>query len=119
MSTIHAHVARIPDELVAALLRLAGETGVSLSSVLLAAHATVLAALSGERTVATGYVVMNGRHPLPCRMSTEPRSWRAMLREAYRAEQEVQSRARASAGPGREPGLTGPWLETVFDPTAS
>src|SRR6266545_7694196 len=41
------HTARIPDELVAALRRLADELAVSLSSVLLAAHAKVLSALSG------------------------------------------------------------------------
>ncbi len=50
------HEAKIPDDLIATLRRLADELGVPLSSVLLAAHAKVLAALSGEREVATGYV---------------------------------------------------------------
>ncbi|MCA1676829.1 MAG: hypothetical protein LC799_33190, partial [Actinobacteria bacterium] len=40
--------------------RLADELAVPLSSVLLAAHAKVLAALSGEREVATGYVAADG-----------------------------------------------------------
>ena len=40
----------------AALRRLADELALPLGSVLLAAHAKVLAALSGEREVATGYV---------------------------------------------------------------
>ena len=53
---IAEHEAPIPDDLVAALRRLADELAVPLSSVLLAAHAKVLAALSGEREVATGYV---------------------------------------------------------------
>ena len=51
----------ISDDLVATLRRLADELAVSLSSVLLAAHAKVLAALSGEREVVTGYVAVDGR----------------------------------------------------------
>src|ERR1700745_2560298 len=58
------HEARIPDELEAALHRLANELGVPLSSVLLAAHAKVLGALSGEREVCTGYAQEVGC-PLP------------------------------------------------------
>ena len=54
------HEATIPDDLVAALRRLADDLAVPLSSVLLAAHAKVLAALSGEREVATGYVAAEG-----------------------------------------------------------
>src|SRR2546427_8468419 len=83
------HEARIPDELVTALRRLANELAVPLSSVLLTAHAKVLGALSGEREVSTGYVVVDGSPPLPCRMSTEPRSWRALLLEAHRAGVEL------------------------------
>ena len=40
-----------PDDVAAALQRLADDLGVPLSAVLLAAHAKVLAALSGEREV--------------------------------------------------------------------
>ena len=40
--------AKIPDDLIATLRRLADELGVTASSVLLAAHAKVLAALSGN-----------------------------------------------------------------------
>lgn len=50
------HEAPIPDGVVAALGRLAEDLAVPLDSVLLAAHAKVLAALSGEHEVATGYV---------------------------------------------------------------
>ena len=42
------HEATIPGELVAALRRLADELAVPLGSVLLAAHAKVLAVLTGE-----------------------------------------------------------------------
>ena len=48
-----------------------------LDSVVLAAHAKVLAALSGEQDVMTGYVTGPGGRPLPCRLTTEPGSWRA------------------------------------------
>src|SRR5215210_2290515 len=51
-----AHEAAIPDDLVARLHRLSKELDLPLSSVLLAAHAKVLSALTGEHEVATGYV---------------------------------------------------------------
>ena len=50
------HEATIPEKLVAALHRLANELAVPLSSVLLAAHAKVLGALSGENEVCAGCV---------------------------------------------------------------
>ena len=58
---VAVHDAEIPEDLMAALRRLADELGVPLSSVLLAAHAKVLSALSGERQVATGYIGGTGR----------------------------------------------------------
>jgi amino acid adenylation domain-containing protein len=113
------HDTRIPGELVAALRRLADELAVPLSTVLLTAHAKVLDALSGEREVSTGYVVMKGRSPLLCRMTTEPRSWRAMLLETRRAELELLAHADFPIEDlRRELRLTKPLFETVFDPTA-
>src|SRR6266446_3334603 len=113
------HEATIPDELMAALRRLADELAVPLSSVLLTAHAKVLGALSGEREVSTGYTVMQGRPPLLCRMTTEPHSWRAMLLETDRAESELLSHADVPIDDLRcELGLTKPMFETVFNPTA-
>src|SRR5213594_609434 len=96
------HEVRIPDELMAALRRLADELAVPLSSVLLAAHAKVLGALSGEREVCTGYAVTGGS-PLPCRVLIKPDSWRALVLESHRAERELGS----TAAP----------FETVFDST--
>ncbi len=108
------HEAKIPDELVAALRRLA----VPLSSVLLAAHAKVLAALSGEREVTTGYVVEGGR-ALPCRLTTAPDTWRTVLLEAQRAEAQLLSHQDFPVDElRRDLGLTEPSFETVFDPTA-
>jgi amino acid adenylation domain-containing protein len=112
------HQAPIPDDLVAALRRLADELGVSLSSVLLAAHAKVLAALSGEREVVTGYVAVEGGQPLPCRLTTEPDSWRALVLETRGVESELLSHKYFPVDDlRRELGLTEPSFETVFDPT--
>src|SRR3989454_11325962 len=83
--------AKICNEVVAALRRLADELAVPLSSVLLTAHAKVLGALSGEREVSIGYAAVEGSPSLPCRMTTEPHSWRAGLLETHRAESELRS----------------------------
>jgi amino acid adenylation domain-containing protein len=112
------HKTRIPDDLVPALRRLANEMGVPFSSVLLTAHAKVLAALSGEREVWTGYTVP-GSSPLPCRVTTAPRSWRGILQEIHRAELELLAHADFPVDDlRRELGVTTPLFETVFDPAA-
>jgi len=112
--------ARIPGELVAALRRLADELAVPLSSVLLTAHAKVLGALSGEREVSTGYAAVDGSPPLPCRMTTEPHSWRAVLLETHRAESELLSHEDFPVDDLRlELGVTKLLFETVFDVTAN
>lgn len=95
------HEMRIPDELMAALRQLANDLAVPLSSVLLAAHAKVLGALSSEREVCAGYAMAAGP-PLPCRLSIKPDSWRLLVRESHRAEREL--------------GPIGPPFETVFNP---
>jgi amino acid adenylation domain-containing protein len=111
------HEATIPDDLVAALRRLADELAVPLSSVLLAAHAKVLAALSGECEVATGYVPAEGGQPLPCRLTTAPDSWRTLLLDTHRVESELLSYKDFPVDDlRRELGLTAPSFETVFDP---
>ena len=112
------HEAKIPDDLVAALRRLADELDVPLSSVLLAAHAKVLAALSGERHVTTGYIGGTGLRPLPCRLTTEAESWRELLLDTHRIEAQLLSHADFPLDElRRELGVTGPAFETVFDPT--
>jgi amino acid adenylation domain-containing protein len=114
------HEAAIPGDLVAALRRLADELAVPLSSVLLAAHARVLAALSGEREISTGYVATESGKLLLCRLTTAPTSWRALLLNTYRVEAELLSHRDFPVDDlRRELGLTGPLFETVFDPTGS
>src|SRR5213083_765062 len=113
------HEAKICNEVVAALRRLANELAVPLSTVLLTAHAKVLGALSGEREVSTGYAAMQGRSPLLCRMTTEPHSWRAMLLEAHRAESELLAHKDFPVDDlRRELGLIKPLFETMFALTA-
>ena len=95
----------------------AAEVGVPLSSVLLAAHARVLAVLSGEAEVVTGYVAAPGGVPLPCRLGTGSGSWRALLVEAGRAERELLAHQGFPVGDLLgELGVAGPAFEVVFDP---
>jgi len=112
------HEAKVPDDLVATLRRLAYELDVPLSSVLLAAHAKVLAALSGEREVATGYVCRQGGQPLLCRLTTEPDSWRTLLLVTHRAESDLLAHSDYPVDDlRRDLGLTEAPFETVLDPT--
>jgi amino acid adenylation domain-containing protein len=112
------HETKIPDDLMTAVRRLADELAVTVSSVLLAAHAKVLATLSGERDVATGYVGRQGDQPLLCRLTTEPNSWRTLLLAASRAESELLAHSDFPVDDlRRDLGLTEPSFETVFDPT--
>ncbi|WP_433276626.1 non-ribosomal peptide synthetase [Pseudonocardia xinjiangensis] len=109
--------APLPDALVTAVHRLADDLAVPFSSVLLAAHATVLAALSGEQEVTTGYLTAGGR-TLPCRLTTESNSWRALLTDVRRVESELVSHQEFPVEDlRRELGVAGPSFETVLDPT--
>jgi non-ribosomal peptide synthetase component F len=112
------HEAKIPDDLIATLRRLAAELEITATSVLLAAHAKVLAALSGERDVATGYVAQQGGRPLLCRLTTEPDSWRTLLLTTRQAESELLAHADFPVDDlRRDLGLTEAFFETVLDPT--
>ncbi|MET9661942.1 amino acid adenylation domain-containing protein [Streptomyces sp. NPDC006510] len=111
------HEAPIPDDVVAALGRLAKDLAVPLDSVLLAAHAKVIAALSGDHEVATGYVTAEGGRPLPCRLTTEPDSWRTLLLDAHRVASDLLSHKDFPVDELRcELGLAEPSFEAVLDP---
>jgi amino acid adenylation domain-containing protein len=111
------HESAIPDEIGSAARRLADDIGMPLSSVLLAAHAKVLAALSGEREVVTGYLAAGGARPLPCRIATGAGSWRTLLLDARRAEAELLSHKDFPVEDlRRELGVRHPPFETVLDP---
>lgn len=112
------HAVPIPDDLLAAARRRAAELRVPLSTLLLVAHAKVLAALSGERAVSTGYVA--GGRPLPCRLPTASATWNGMLRDVHTVESRLLRHADAPVPDlRREPGVAGPLFETVFDPTGT
>jgi amino acid adenylation domain-containing protein len=113
------HEAAIPGDLAAALRRRADELAIPFRTVLLAAHARVLAVLSGEPEVVTGYAAADGP-PLPCRLPAGPGSWRALLYRTYRAESQLLPHRDFAVGDlQRELGLAGPLFETVFDPAAA
>ncbi|WP_432082292.1 non-ribosomal peptide synthetase [Streptomyces sp. WAC 04229] len=114
------HVATVPDNVMDALRRLAKDLTVPLGSVLLAAHAKVLAALSGEHDVISGYVPDEGSSALPCRLTTAPKSWRELLVGTQRAVSELLSHKDFPVEElVRELNLTEPSVETVFDPRAA
>jgi amino acid adenylation domain-containing protein len=102
------HVETAPADLVTRLRELAGELAVPLNSVLLAAHAKVLAALSGEPEVVTGYGAGDAGAALPCRLTTDPHSWRTLVLETHRLQSELLSGGAV---------ITDLTFETVFDPT--
>ncbi|WP_455359484.1 non-ribosomal peptide synthetase [Streptomyces sp. SYSU K21746] len=110
------HETAIPDSLVTALRRLADEQGVPLSSVLLAAHAKVLAALCGEQAVVSGCVAAAGAPPLPCRLTTAAGTWRELLVDTHRDASELLAHRGCPPADVREPGATGVRPEAVFDP---
>src|SRR3954465_7368111 len=94
----------------------AGEPDVSSGAVLLAAHAVVLAALSEERDVVTGYVAARGR-VLPCRLTPDPGPWRSVVGEAARAEHDLLTHADVEVEDlRRRLGVAGPSFTTMFDP---
>jgi amino acid adenylation domain-containing protein len=93
----------------------------------LAAHAKVLATLSGERDVVTGYAAVAGGRPLPCPLTThsatarsataQSATWRSLLLDAARIEADVLRHRRFPIDElRRELGVAGPAFETVFDP---
>ncbi|WP_448619634.1 non-ribosomal peptide synthetase [Geodermatophilus sp. URMC 65] len=108
----------LSDATVVALRRLADRLAVPLGSVLLAAHARVLAALTGEADVVTGYVAGDGGTPLPCRVRVDVGSWRTLVRAAASTEAGLLAHRHADLSALRgELGTSGPSSEAVFDPT--
>ncbi|MFJ9482031.1 amino acid adenylation domain-containing protein [Streptomyces mirabilis] len=111
------HETTVPEDVAGPLRGLAQDLAVPLDSVLLAALAKVLAALSGEREVVSGYVPADGGRPLPCRLTTEPPTWRTLLLNAHRAASELLAHQDFPVDDlRRELGLTEPPFEAVFDP---
>ncbi|MGW5124072.1 non-ribosomal peptide synthetase [Streptomyces sp. NPDC004069] len=111
------HEQTVPAATARAVRALAAELGVPSRAVLLAAHAKVLAALSGEPDVVTGWVTGPGAVPLPCRLAVAPASWRRLALDAHRATADLLAHRDFPVDElRRELGLPGPSFETVFDP---
>ena len=108
------YLAPIPDDVWDTL---AVELAVPLGTALLAAHAAVLAALSGETEVTTGYLADPDAGPLPCRLTTRPHTWRELLAQAERAEAELLAHRHVDvAALAAELGRPVPAGEVAFDP---
>jgi amino acid adenylation domain-containing protein len=109
--------AAIPADLATTLRGLAAELSVPLSSVVLAAHAKVIAALTGEQQVTAGYATGPGGPVLPCVLAVGPGSWRSLLLAASRSETALLAHRDFNLAALRcELDLTGPRSETVLDP---
>jgi amino acid adenylation domain-containing protein len=113
------HTATIPGESLTATRQLAADLDVPVHAVALAAHATVLSALSGDGDAATGYPAVEGGRPLPCRVTIRPGSWRELILDSARAEADLQAhRDFPVEALRRELGLSEPPFETVLDTRA-
>jgi amino acid adenylation domain-containing protein len=111
------HEARIPEELVSALRRVAHDLALPLSSVLLTAQAKVLAVLSGECDVTAGYAV-KANSPLPFHVTIGRGSWREVLLETAREESRLLSHGDVPADDGGHVlGLITPSFEALFERT--
>ncbi|MFD9977603.1 non-ribosomal peptide synthetase, partial [Streptomyces sp. NPDC059017] len=111
------HMARVPDEVAQGLRRLAEELGVPVTSLVLAAHAYVLAVLSGEDEAVTGFVPAPGAPALPHRVATDVPSWRALVRDTHDAVTRiVEYRDFPVEDLRRRMAIAGPVTEAEFDP---
>ncbi|MGW1540001.1 non-ribosomal peptide synthetase [Streptomyces sp. NPDC002309] len=111
------HVTPVPADVTAALELRARELGVPLTAVFLAAHVKVLAALSGDPVVRTGYAAPGDSETRAVRVAVGPGTWRRLLLDAHEAETRLLS-ARSGTGVGAPP-LTGGAHrpDAVFDPS--
>lgn len=116
----------VPADLDRALTARADELEAASAILLLAAHARVVAGLSGEDEVVVGLVDDGDpRCSVPCRIDTGVASWRALLADVARREAEVRRRALVRpdvlAALRHEADPLVPWSETALDvagPTA-
>jgi non-ribosomal peptide synthetase component F len=114
---VAVYQAPLPGEVLAGVRRLAGGLAMLPSSVLLAAHAKVLAVLSGERDVVTGYVTEAGAQPLACRLTTAAGTWRGLLWDVAQVESDMIRHRNVAVEELRgEPGVAEPVFGTEFEP---
>lgn len=108
----------VPDDLQDSLNRIAASQAVAPGTVLLAAHVKVLAALSGENDVTTGYVADPGTAPVACRVAVPDATWRALLDATAAAESDLPPHHAFPVAELRDqPGMARPAYETEVDAT--
>ncbi|MGI9422299.1 MAG: amino acid adenylation domain-containing protein [Hyphomicrobiaceae bacterium] len=81
----------VSDELATALRDYSQAVAIPVQTLFLAAHARVLAALSGELEVTAAYLVDESTRPLPCRLNVEHGSWQTFVMDVDRRERELLS----------------------------
>ncbi len=111
-----------------ALKRLASSAGVPIRTVLMAAHVRVMAMLTGQTDIITG-LVANGRpqtvdgerllglflNTLPLRLQLEGGSWKELVRQTFKAEQELLPYRRAPLSEIQQWSSGRALFETTFD----
>ncbi|WP_046733563.1 non-ribosomal peptide synthetase [Streptomyces humi] len=111
------HETPVPDDVTAAVRALAGHRELPVDTLVSAALLKVLAVLSGEPEVVTGYGGGTLAEPLPCRTSVPAGSWHALLTAARSAETELLAHRDFPVEKlRRELGLTEPSYEIVSGP---
>jgi len=119
---------QVSEREVAGLKRLAQSAGVPLKSVLLAAHQRVLAFLYGQNDVITG-LISNGRpeeidgekivglflNTLPLRQELSGGTWADLVKQSFRAEQELVPHRRFPLSEIQKQCGGHPPFETAFD----
>ncbi|WP_281690699.1 amino acid adenylation domain-containing protein [Pseudonocardia thermophila] len=114
-SGIGEHVEPVPGDLAATL---------ATPGALVAAHAVVLAALSGEREITTGYLPAADAEPLPLRLTVGSGAGRATWQELVDAAAEAAERSAMYAdfpvdALAVQLGRSGPLFEIELDPFGS
>ncbi|MDL5158360.1 non-ribosomal peptide synthetase [Actinomycetospora termitidis] len=119
-----SHVEPVPADLAAVVRRVAHDHGVGVGAVVLAAHARVLAALTGEAETLTALAAGPGHEPRPCRVDTGVDTGSALVAAAHAAlvraaaapDPEATDRALADL---RSDPAAGLWPPTVLNTTGT
>ncbi|GAA4839722.1 hypothetical protein GCM10023201_31930 [Actinomycetospora corticicola] len=119
-----SRVAPVPADLGAIVRRVAHDHGVGVGSVVLAAHARVVAALTGEPDTLTALAVGPDHEPRPCRVDTGVASGSELIAAAHAAlvraagVPDPEGTDRTLAALRTDPAV-GTWPPTVLDTTAA
>ncbi|WP_018332178.1 non-ribosomal peptide synthetase [Actinomycetospora chiangmaiensis] len=117
------HVVPVPADLAAVLRRVAADHGVGPEVVVLAAHARVVAALTGEPETLTALAAGPGHAPRPCRVDTAVATGSALVATAAIAATDAlggdpDAIDRELAALRADPAV-GPWPSTVLETIAT